>query len=167
MKQGTISVLLGCHSPGHSACVAIAWRRLYGKWPAPWQWACIFVHDLGHWGKDYLDDYAAKKSHWQLGARIAGKLFGLKGYELVAGHCGYNGGPRSLLYEPDKYSWLIAPYWLLWLNTIFEPKLQRPGHTRRQSVRDFVAAMRINWKNGLVKQGHDIYLEQWGRPWHD
>jgi len=26
----------------------------------------------------------------------------------------------------------------------------------------FKDAMRENWENGLKKQGHDIYLEQWG-----
>ena len=162
MKQGTVSVLLGCHSPFHSVLVIVAWRRLYGCWPSWWEVVCIFLHDVGHWGKDYLDDYKLKRHHAELGAKIAGVLLGRKGYDLVLGHNVYSSGiVQSRLYKPDKYSWVIAPLWWMWTNTIFEPRLIRPGRTRMQSVRDFRNAMRRNWFRGLPKQGHDIYLEQW------
>lgn len=161
MKQGTISVLFGCHSVLHSITVARAWRRLYGSWPKGWELACIFLHDIGHWGTNYLDNVEEKRQHAVLGARVAGALFGKKGYELVAGHNPYNGAPRSRLFEPDKFSWLLASKWWMWTNTIFEPKLIRPGYSRMESVMMFKTAMWENARHGYKKQGHDIYLEQW------
>ena len=138
-----------------------AWLRLYRRPPRLWELVCIFIHDWGHWGTQYLDDYEAKKDHWKLGARIGKRLFGQKAYDLIEGHCSYDGQPRSSLFLPDKYSWIIAPYWWMWTNDVFEPKLIRPGRSRMQSAGDFKMAMRENWDNGLAKQGHDIYLEQW------
>ncbi len=112
LKQGTVSVLFGCHSLFHSAVVFVAWCKLYHRPPNLWQVVCILLHDIGHWGKDYLDDYEQKKRHGELGARVACSLFGSKGFNLVAGHNPYAGSPRSLLYNPDKYSWVIAPVWV-------------------------------------------------------
>jgi len=119
------------------------------------------LHDIGHWGKQYLDDYEAKKEHSVLGARVAGKVFGRKGYDLIVGHNCYNGQSRSGLYMPDKLSWTIAPVWWMILNTVFEPKLIRPGFTRYQSAIMFRQAMRENCRTGAKVQGHDIYLTQW------
>ena len=91
MKQGTISVLFGCHSIIHSFLVLIAWRKLYGSWPEFWQVVCIFLHDVGHIGLNYLDIFELKKKHWMLGAHIGNKLFGLKAYYFLAGHCSHTG----------------------------------------------------------------------------
>jgi hypothetical protein len=161
VKQGTVSVLFGCHSPVHSTIVLVAWWKLYRRPPKFWQVVCIFLHDLGHWGKQYLDDYEAKKKHWVLGAVVARWLFGQRGYNLVAGHDGYSGQAASELLKPDKYSWIIAPTSWMFINTIFEPKLIRPGCTRRESVVMFKQAMLENWNNGLPEEGHHIYLRQW------
>ncbi len=162
MRQGTWSVLLGCHSLVHSLVVMIAWRRHHGRWPIWWQVVCILLHDIGHWGKDYLDDYEQKKRHGELGARVAGWLFGKKGRKLVAGHNPYAGEPSSDLYFPDKLSWVIAPTWWMMSNTWFEPKLIRKGSTRRESAMMFKDAMRENMAGGFAERGHDIYLRQWG-----
>ncbi len=162
MKQGTWSVLFGCHSFIHSLVVIVAWRKWYGSFPSWWQLVCILLHDIGHWGKQYLDDYELKKQHAVLGARAAGFLFGQKGFDLVAGHNVYNGDEQSQLYEPDKYSWVIAPLWWMITNTYFEPKLKRKGSSRRESAVMFKEAMRENMKSGFEERGHDIYLRQWG-----
>jgi len=162
MKQGTISVIIGCHSPIHSIIVIIAWKELYKHLPNWWQLICIFLHDIGHWGKDYLDNYEEKKRHGELGARIAGQLFGQKGYDLIAGHNSYNGKIKSALYEPDKYSWVIAPVWWMMSNCIFEPKLQRKGCTKRESALMFKEAMKENMNSGFKDIGHEIYMRQWG-----
>ena len=146
----------------HSLVVIKAWKQLYGHWPNLWEVSCILIHDIGHWGKDYLNDYEAKQRHSELGAKVAGFLFGQKGYDLIIGHNAYNGQPRSKLYEPDKYSWVIAPVWWMITNTFFEPKLIRKNSTRKESALMFKNAMRLNMDNGWVKRGHDIYLEQWG-----
>ena len=45
---------------------------------------------------------------------------------------------------------------------IFEPKLIRKNSTRMESVIMFREAMLENYKKGFPKQGHQIYLEQWG-----
>ncbi len=162
MRQGTISVLFGCHSFIHTLVVIAAWWRHYRRPPSWWQVVCILIHDIGHWGKDYLDDYEAKKRHAELGARVARWLFGEKGYLLVAGHNAYEGQPQSALYFPDKYSWVIAPTWWMMSNTWFEPKLIRKGSTRRESAVMFKDAMRENMADGFSEWGHDIYLRQWG-----
>lgn len=162
MKQGTVSVLVGCHSPIHSVLVFIAWIKLYRSLPRPWELVCILIHDIGHWGKSYLDSYEEKQRHAELGAQVARVLFGQKGYDLVMGHNACNGQSRSKLFEPDKYSWVIAPGWWMVTNAWFEPKLIRKGSTRRQSAVMFKEAMRENMANGWDKRGHDIYLEQWG-----
>jgi hypothetical protein len=162
VKQGTISVMFGCHSPIHSLVVIIAWYKLYHRLPNWWQIICIFLHDIGHWGKDYLDNYEQKKQHAQLGAKIAKHLFGQKGYDLIIGHNPYEGTPKSKLFEPDKYSWVIAPTWWLISNTYFEPKLQRKGNTRRESAIMFKTAMKENMDTGFKELGHEIYLKQWG-----
>lgn len=163
VSQGTMSVLLGCHSAIHSTVVLVAWTRLYGRLPKVWQIVCIYLHDIGHWGKQYLDDYEAKKRHGELGAGVAKRLFGQRGYDLIAGHNPYNGTAKSMLYDPDKYSWVIAPTWWMWTNTIFEPKLIRKGSSRLQSVRMFKKAMTENQKSGFKELGHEIYLRQWGQ----
>ena len=162
MKQGTISVLVGCHSQIHSLVVLVAWVRLYHRLPSFWQLVCILIHDIGHWGKQYLDDYEAKKRHGELGAKVAKYLFGQKGYDLIAGHNPYNGMDKSLLFEPDKYSWVIAPVWWMMSNCIFEPKLQRKGSTKRESAVMFKEAMRENMNSGFKELGHEIYMKQWG-----
>ena len=87
MKQGTVSVLVGCHSPIHPLIVLVTWIKLYKTFPSWWQIVCIFLHDIGHWGKNYLDNYEEKKQHSLLGARTAKLLFGQKGYDLIVGHC--------------------------------------------------------------------------------
>lgn len=161
MKQGTVSVLLGCHSAMHSLMVILAWRRVYKRFPNAWQVGCILFHDIGHWGKDYLDDYDQKKQHGLLGAKVARFLFGQRGYDLVIGHNLYNGAVKSALHDPDKYSWSLAPDWWLALNNVFEPKLIRPGCSKWESGRMFKRAMRENAQKGFPKLGHDIYLEQW------
>ncbi len=127
-----------------------------------WQVGCIFLHDIGHWGKQYLDDYEQKKRHGELGAKVAKRLFGQKGYDLVAGHNPYNGSPKSQLHDPDKYSWVIAPTIWMASNTIFEPKLKRKGSTRWESAVMFKQAMKDNMDTGFKELGHEIYLKQWG-----
>ncbi len=164
IRQGTWSVLLGCHSFTHSLVVLVAWIKLYHSFPSWWQVICILIHDIGHWGKDYLDNYEEKKQHHELGAKVAKGLFGQKGYDLVSGHNAYKDQPRSLMYEPDKYSWVIAPIWWIMSNQIFEPKLIRKGCGRKESAVMFRDAMRENMKTGFQKKGHEIYLEQWGHP---
>jgi len=120
---------------------------------------CIFLHDIGHWGLNYLDDYEQKKEHWKLGAKIAGKLFGYKGWWICAGHCSHSGIPNSPLYKADKYSWHMAPEWWLYTNALFEPKL-RMGYSRIQAVRRFKENVRESIESGVFRSTHSMYLKR-------
>lgn len=159
MRQGTVSVLFGCHSVMHSILVVLAWRRLYGGWPRLWQVVCIFLHDIGHWGTDYLDNHGEKKEHWILGADIAWDLFGIDAYLFTAGHCVHSGVPESKLYKADKYSYYIAPTWWLWWNSLVEPKLNR-GKSIRVAIRDFRRQVKASIESGEFRESHDMFLER-------
>ena len=159
MKQGTVSYLFGCHSIVHSFYVWKAWRHLYKKSPAAWETVCILIHDSGHIGKQYLDDYEQKKLHWELGARIAKRLFGQRGYDLTAGHCEYSGLERSRLYFADKYAWKYEPYWWAWWNAVVEPKLKM-GYTLREAYTRFHAAVEKSIESGEFRSTHQLYLER-------
>lgn len=159
MKQGTVSVLIGCHSVFHSILVILAWIKLYHTFPTWWQLVCIVLHDIGHWGLDYLDDVDAKRSHWELGARVSGWLLGKRGYLFSAGHDKYSGYPLSPLSKADKYAWHIAPTWWLLSNQIFEPKL-RMGYSSMGAVRHFRSRVAENVANGFLHSTHDFYLQR-------
>lgn len=76
MNVGTKSILFGVHAFWwHPFTVAIAWRRLYGKWPTWAEWVCIFVHDIGYWGCPNMDGAEGRK-HPVAGARIAAAIVG-------------------------------------------------------------------------------------------
>jgi len=160
VKQGTVSVLVGCHSPVHSVIVVLAWKKLYGKWPTFKELVCIFLHDIGHWGLDYLDDVEQKNKHWRLGAQVAEWLFGIEGYRLCAGHCRQSGMGESKLYRADKYSWHIAPFWWVWLNNFTEPKIMVGYTSSAAAVRDFKARVKESVESGSFSETHKFYLER-------
>lgn len=121
MTEGTKSYLVGCHQfLIHPLCVLWAWRKWFRSWPKPWQIICIFLHDIGICGRQYLSEKNAKDGHWKYGARLSWHFFGLKGYLFCAGHTPESdneyGFPRSDLWYADKYSWVVAPMWWLWSN---------------------------------------------------
>lgn len=161
ISQGTVSVLVGCHSPIHSILVLMAWYKLYRKWPKPWQIVCIFLHDIGHWGKNYLDDYEQKKNHWKQGAHIAGRLFGWDGYYLVASHDvnSVDLDKDSPLYRSDKYSWVMAPYWWQWSNCVFEPNL-RMGHTIKAAIKLFQNQVKKSINTEKFAETHSFYINR-------
>ncbi len=159
MKQGTVSVLVGCHSIIHSFAVWRAWCKLYGQLPNLVETICILLHDIGHWGKDYLDNLEEKKKHWELGAVVARKLFGDKGFMLVAGHCEYSPYPRSKLYKADKYSQYKQPYWWSWVYQTFEPKLSM-GYTKREAWENYMKQVTKSIESGEYRGNHQMYLER-------
>lgn len=158
MKQGTVSVLFGCHSPIHSILVVISYWKLFGR-PKFWQLICIFLHDVGHIGKDYLDNYEEKKLHWIHGAYYAFRLFGLDAWRFTAGHCAYSYVKKSNLYFADKYSWYIAPKLWLLTNIIFEPKIAS-NKSKWQDVLDFKEQVRNSIESGEYTGTHSFYLER-------
>lgn len=127
MTEGTKSYLMGCHQfLLHPFWVLIAWRLEYRSWPKWWEVICVFLHDIGICGRQYLSDDKAKKGHWRRGAEMASKtvcrikddghLVNLAWF-MCGGHCPEESGHReSKLFRADKASWLVAPMWWLWWN---------------------------------------------------
>lgn len=155
MSEGTKSWLFGCHSIMHSWYVIKAWKHLYGKWPEFWQIVCILIHDIGYCGKEYLTE-KSNAGHAELGAHIAGVLFGAKGWLLVAGHSRSSAVkwnmPLSELEAPDDYSWILAPMWWLKTNYYVEPNL---GCT----AEEWQAAVKLNWeKHGQHGRGPSFMI---------
>jgi len=55
MEVGTKSILFGVHAFWfHPITVFIAWVKLYGI-PNFKEMVCIFIHDIGYWGKPNMD----------------------------------------------------------------------------------------------------------------
>jgi len=161
MRQGTISLLAGCHAPiPHGILVAMAWREIHGRWPTWREAVVILLHDIGHWGLDYLDDPAVKAHHWELGAALCRAILGEQSYRLAAGHCPVQSGcQESALYRPDKRSWALAPRWWLVLNALAEPKLRAPGVSLKSHVDTFKNAVTRNTSStGSWEDTHSIYL---------
>lgn len=153
MTEGTKSILAGCHHwLIHPILVIIAWRKLYGRWPQCWQIICIFLHDIGHIGLQYLSSREEKAKHWRMGARIAERLFGQKGYDLIAGHTSSSVKPRSEMYLPDKMSWLIAPNWWLHTNRFVEGF----GHTPKE----WKQAIKEQHSMGFPVGCHQLYVDR-------
>lgn len=159
ISQGTVSVLVGCHSPIHSILVVLAWKQVHGRWPEPWELGCIFLHDIGHLGRQYLDDPAQKAEHWRLGADIAGVLFGYRGLALVGGHCEGSGYPKSDMYLPDKTAWANAPmWWLLW-HQVVEPRLRPAGVSPWKHAKMIKELFRRNADNANPRDNHIVFME--------
>lgn len=75
MKMGTKSILLGAHAFWlHPWFVARAWWKLFGFPWDPRLWVAFFIHDLGYWGMEHMDD-AMGELHPLWGATIMHKLF--------------------------------------------------------------------------------------------
>ena len=160
ITQGTVSWFIGCHSIVHSLLILRSWRILYGSWPKLWQIVCIFLHDIGHLGLDYLDDYEQKKLHFILGASIGYGLFGMKAWDFLAGHCSHSGYPLSPLYKADKYSWYIAPKWWLHWNNLVEPKLMINCRSSKEAVDSFRALVKKSIESGEYVSTHQMYLDR-------
>lgn len=151
ISEGTKSLICGCHDILHPIWVLWSWKKIYKKWPKCWEVVCIFLHDIGHIGLNYLSDVRQKDVHWVLGAQICRMLFGQKGFDFVAGHVLKSEFPKSRLFEPDKYSWTVAPLWWMRKNNWVE---NLPG-----SAEEFKSRARENVENGFKKDNHDLHLE--------
>jgi hypothetical protein len=157
MSEGTKSLLFGCHNfLMHPLAVLIAWHGHYGRFPKPWQVCCIFIHDLGIFGRQYLSEPGSKKGHWRRGARLAFRMFGKKGYLFIAGHTSESGFRHSELLIADKKSWLVAPMWWLKANTLIEGFTVTP-HQWQEAVRKQLEA-------GGIDSCHELYVATMGRP---
>lgn len=170
MKQGTKSFLFGAHQfIVHPLFIIIAWCKYYHHFPKFWQLVCIFIHDIGLIGNDYLigDN---KRGHWKRGAILAQTLFymlysynhldeslDLKAFYLVAGHTDESGYSRSKLFIPDKICYLYIPMWWLHWCTFLE------GFNGKYSLvpaEKWVEMVRDNMEKGFPIDSHDMYMNE-------
>jgi len=115
MTVGTKSLLFGVHQfIIHPIVVLVAWFNLYGL-PTWRELICIVIHDWGYFGKPNMDGPEGE-SHPELGASIAGWLFGRRHRSLCLYHSRHYARRHHL--EPSKLCWadklsiMYEPWWL-------------------------------------------------------
>ena len=157
MTEGTKSYLIGCHQfLLHPVFVIMAWRLEYKSWPKLWQIVCIFLHDIGICGRQYLSDDTAKNGHWGRGARLTYIWLGIKAYSFCAGHTQESKCPESALARADKRSWVVAPMWWLWWNYWVEWSGKGIGVTPPPLWKKLVAE---NLKRERPLDSHELYIK--------
>ncbi len=170
MKEGTKSVLIGCHNPlFHGTWVLMAWRLEYKAWPKWWEIVGIFLHDIGVGGRQYLSDDKAKIGHWERGAHYTELIvwhlarhrrkayLRQRAYQFVAGHCPEESGYlQSKLARPDKRSWIVAPTAWLWWNYWAEWSGKGIGVTPPPKWKKLVAE---NLKRERPLGNHQLYIK--------
>lgn len=161
MKQGTKSILIGCHQFfWHPLFVYLGWIMYHNRFPKFWELICIILHDIGVYGTNYLEDKNSKLLHPVYGMAITEKLFGKKGFNLIGGHSleyikYYNEFIKSddeeeliisNLFYADKYSYLIIPNFILsWQHFIEFPTLWKERNN--QIVREMAIQCLANKKD--------------------
>lgn len=118
---GTRTLLWGSHQfLIHPLFVALAWRKLYKRWPNDWRiYLAILCHDWGYWNLPDLDGPVGEL-HPMGGARIAARWASARNqqsyhwwYEFTAGHSrSYArriGIPTSPLMNADKLATALMP----------------------------------------------------------
>jgi hypothetical protein len=143
MTTGTKSLLFGVHQfLWHPYTVWRGWRALYGKWPGFWETVAIFVHDIGYWGCERMDD-AKGEQHPHFGANLITRLYRWFGpseyvesnggyfwlYKLCLYHsrylaAKYNENPPSKLCWADKMSPVFDPPWFYLLRARLSGELK-------------------------------------------
>jgi hypothetical protein len=125
---GTRSLLWGAHQVAlHPLFVALAWRRLYGRWPSRWpEWVAIVVHDLGYWGLGDMDGEEGER-HPAFGTAYMAYHFDrglVMDLDWPLGHWAWFAGghsrsyaarlgmPTSPLMAADKLATVLMPLWL-------------------------------------------------------
>ncbi len=180
MTEGTKSYLIGCHQFFlHPLWVLMAWRLEYKSWPKWWELICIFFHDIGICGRQYLSDDKAKHGHWEHGASLSAKYIYIlrekvfrgrwgtykvryfDAHRCCAGHCPEESGyEKSKLSRADKRSWLVAPIWWLWINYYIEWHGKGIGVTSPRLWKKLVAE---NLKRVKPIGSHELYIGNRGK----
>ena len=132
---GRKSLLYGVHQfAWHPITVWLAWRNLYG-YPSWRECICIIIHDWGYWFTPNMDGEEGRK-HPEVGAWIAGRLFGKEYYDLVLLHSRHYarlvGKEPSELCWADKLSILYDPKYFYLLRAIASGEIHE---YRRNAIR--------------------------------
>jgi hypothetical protein len=164
MKIGTKSVLFGAHQfILHPLLCALAWWRLYGFPWDPRLWLAFVVHDLGYVGKAEMDGPEGEL-HVEWGARLMGRLFGPKWYDLCVYHSRFrakqDGRKPSRLCIADKYLIVLEPAWL------YLPRVRLSGEVREYMSKAHAggkySTMNLATRNQLAwYKSVQAYLRKW------
>ena len=116
MRIGTKSLLIGAHQVlVHPVAVAVAFRRLYGRWPSWREAVCIAIHDWGYWWCCDMNGPEGRR-HPEWAARVAGVLFGEAWHDWCLYHSRHvarrDGRVPSRLCWADKMGTALTPWWL-------------------------------------------------------
>lgn len=180
MKTGTKSVLFGAHCFFiHPWFVALAWWKLYGFPWDPRLWLAFFVHDLGYYGLEKMDDEKGEL-HPLYGARLMTVLFdkrwkiythpehkwlavGVKWGHLVAFHSRYlakrYGVQPSRLCPADKLAIALEPWWL------YLPRVMLSGE-----INEYISESRekhpdMNLDPRATRRGWFEHVQNYCRAW--
>jgi hypothetical protein len=128
MKTGLKSILFGCHQfIYHPTCVLLAWIELYGI-PNYKELICIFIHDLGYYRCQNMDD-SLGQLHPEFAGNLAFKLFKNEYYRnLCLGHSRHYAKKKNIsiskLYRADKLSMKYDHPFLYLIRTYFSGELK-------------------------------------------
>lgn len=180
LKRGTKSILFGVHQfLWHPFTIWRAWRYLYKRNPTAYELIAIFCHDLGYWGKPYMDSpegqthpeggatIAMHLAYWL--ARVRGRsrdtatVIGIRVYRLSLFHSTHyaqkKNAPVSALYLPDKVCILFDPKWFYllrgkWSGEVYE----YAGRENAQRGTDMTVEDWLYFYRKAIKQKADAYL---------
>ena len=160
MTTGTKSILIGIHQfLWHPITVTLAWIDLYG-FPKPWELFCILVHDLGYIGKQEMD-CSEEDTHPELGAKIAGAVFGKKARLECLGHSrSYavkHNIPISRLCWADKWSPMFDPTHFYWLRGTLSGEIKEYRKTFPRANGASSLMWTVAFKKHIRENAHNIW----------
>jgi hypothetical protein len=169
MKMGTKSVLFGVHQfLWHPFTVLLAWFDLYGM-PKPWEVFCIFIHDIGYIGKTDMDGESGFL-HPELGAKIAGFIFGEKARNECLGHsrsyAETKGIPVSRLCWADKWSPIFDPTHFYWLRGNASGEIHEYRANFPRAVGESSLMWAVSFKDYVRENSPKIWAGANGDPNH-
>lgn len=169
MKIGTKSVLFGVHQfVWHPFTVLLAWIDLYGP-PRLWEVFCILVHDLGYIGKTDMDGVSGHR-HPELGARLAGFVFGEKARLECLGHsrsyAEHAGIPVSRLCWADKWSPIFDPTHFYWIRGAASGEISEYRKTFPRASGESSLMWAVAFKSYVQQNSAKIYAGAIGDPDH-
>lgn len=169
MRVGTKSVLLGVHQClWHPITVYLAWVDLFG-WPKPWEIFCILIHDIGYIGKAEMDGPEGNK-HPELGAKIAGALFGEKARLECLGHsrsyAEAHGLKTSRLCWADKWSPMFDPTHWYWLRGTASGEISEYRKTFPRATGESSLMWTVAFKAYVRENSHKIWAGAQGDQNH-
>lgn len=170
----------------HPITVIMGWYRLYGKFPNFKELICIFVHDLGYWGKPNIDGPEGD-THPEFGALLAHRLLDpwecieipstckedsgwheLRQTNTYLKLCLYHsrhyaalaGGVPSALCWADKLSCAYDPWWFYLLRSCLSGEIHEQRKMWADEGRIPITATHREWYAWAQERSVQIGLSQ-------